>query len=96
MEQITINVDDELSKSSWTWCECLPCQRGAYGHGKYRGQITDCRDIYEVRWQARCDGRLYIQYRYLNFDELPNYVETSDKIEISAEMKEAAKKLCLL
>ena len=32
-------------------------------------------------------------YRYLNFDELPDFVERSDTIEISAEMKEAAQKL---
>jgi hypothetical protein len=32
----------------------------------------------------------------LNFDELPDCVEASDKVEISAEMKEAAKKLSLM
>eukprot|EP01083_Nonionella_stella_P203141 741494_1 len=35
-------------------------------------------------------------YRYLNFDELPTFVEASDKVEISQEMKEAAKKLSIL
>lgn len=34
-------------------------------------------------------------YRYLNFDELPEFVEASDKVEISDEMKEAAKKLSI-
>ena len=32
-------------------------------------------------------------YRYLNFDELPEFVERSETVEISAEMKEAAQKL---
>ena len=32
-------------------------------------------------------------YRYLNFDELPDFVERADTVEISAEMKEAAHKL---
>jgi aconitate hydratase 2/2-methylisocitrate dehydratase len=35
-------------------------------------------------------------YRYLNFDELPEFVEASDKVEISDEMREAAKKLSIL
>lgn len=32
-------------------------------------------------------------YRYLNFDELPEFVDLADTVEISSEMKEAAKKL---
>jgi aconitate hydratase 2/2-methylisocitrate dehydratase len=32
-------------------------------------------------------------YRYLNFDELPEFVNRADSVEISAEMKEAARKL---
>jgi aconitate hydratase 2/2-methylisocitrate dehydratase len=32
-------------------------------------------------------------YRYLNFDELPEFVERADSVEISAEMKEAAHRL---
>ena len=32
-------------------------------------------------------------YRYLNFDELPEFVNRADSVEISSEMKEAAKKL---
>jgi len=32
-------------------------------------------------------------YRYLNFDELPEFVSSADSVEISSEMKEAAKKL---
>eukprot|EP00934_Nitzschia_sp_Nitz4_P004218 Nitzschia sp. Nitz4//scaffold79_size90958//54851//57598//NITZ4_005031-RA/size90958-processed-gene-0.93-mRNA-1//1//CDS//3329558267//4208//frame0 len=32
-------------------------------------------------------------YRYLNFDQLPDFVKSADTVEISAEMKEAAHKL---
>lgn len=32
-------------------------------------------------------------YRYLNFDQLPDFVKTADTVEISDEMKAAAKKL---
>lgn len=32
-------------------------------------------------------------YRYLNFDQLPEFVKSADTIEISAEMKEAAHRL---
>jgi aconitate hydratase 2/2-methylisocitrate dehydratase len=32
-------------------------------------------------------------YRYLNFNELPEFVNRADTVEISSEMKEAAKKL---
>jgi len=32
-------------------------------------------------------------YRYLNFDQLPEFVERADSVEISQEMKEAAAKL---
>ena len=32
-------------------------------------------------------------YRYLNFDKLPEFVNRADSVEVSAEMKEAAKKL---
>jgi len=32
-------------------------------------------------------------YRYLNFDELPEFVKIADSVEVSDEMKEAAKKL---
>merc|ERR1739844_412007 len=32
-------------------------------------------------------------YRYLNFDQLPEFVKSADSVEISDEMKEAAKKL---
>ena len=32
-------------------------------------------------------------YRYLNFDELPDFVERADSVEISSEMKEAAHRL---
>ena len=32
-------------------------------------------------------------YRYLNFDQLPNFVKSADSVEISQEMKDAAHKL---
>ena len=32
-------------------------------------------------------------YRYLNFDELPDFVSSADSVEISEEMKQAAKEL---
>ena len=32
-------------------------------------------------------------YRYLNFDELPDFVSSADSVEISEEMKQAAKDL---
>jgi aconitate hydratase 2/2-methylisocitrate dehydratase len=32
-------------------------------------------------------------YRYLNFDQLPDYVNKASQVEVSAEMKAAAKKL---
>ena len=32
-------------------------------------------------------------YRYLNFDELPEFVDAASGVEISDEMKEAAAKL---
>merc|ERR1712238_64222 len=34
-------------------------------------------------------------YRYLNFDEIPDFVKSANSVEISDEMKEAAKKLQL-
>ena len=42
---------------------------------------------------SKVDATADDTYRYLNFDELPEFVDASDKVEISAEMKEAAKKL---
>ena len=34
-------------------------------------------------------------YRYLNFDQLPEFVQRADSVEISAEMKAAAAKLSM-
>ncbi|EEC50307.1 predicted protein [Phaeodactylum tricornutum CCAP 1055/1] len=34
-------------------------------------------------------------YRYLNFDQLPDFVKKADSVEISAEMKDAAHKLSM-
>ena len=49
-----------------------------------------------MKYAGKLDATATDTYRYLNFDELPDYVEASDKVEISAEMKEAAKKLSLM
>ncbi|KAL3815250.1 hypothetical protein ACHAXA_002299 [Cyclostephanos tholiformis] len=49
-----------------------------------------------MKYAGKLDATAADTYRYLNFDELPDYVEASDKVEISAEMKEAAKKLSLM
>jgi len=49
-----------------------------------------------MKYAGKLDATAADTYRYLNFDELPDYVEASDKIEISAEMREAAKKLRLM
>ena len=46
-------------------------------------------------YMANVDATASDTYRYLNFDELPEYIEASDKVEISAEMREAAKKMSL-
>jgi aconitate hydratase 2 / 2-methylisocitrate dehydratase len=32
-------------------------------------------------------------YRYLNFDQLPDFIKSAGSVEISAEMKAAAHKL---
>jgi aconitate hydratase 2/2-methylisocitrate dehydratase len=34
-------------------------------------------------------------YRYLNFDQLPDFTKAADSVEISEEMRAAAKKLTL-
>ena len=47
-------------------------------------------------YMANVDATASDTYRYLNFDELPEYIEASDKVEISAEMREAAKKMSLV
>ncbi|KAL3805512.1 hypothetical protein ACHAW5_011183 [Stephanodiscus triporus] len=49
-----------------------------------------------MKYAGKLDSTAADTYRYLNFDELPEYVEASDKVEISAEMREAAKKLSLM
>ena len=49
-----------------------------------------------MKYMAKVDATASDTYRYLNFDELPEFVEASDKVEISDEMKEAAKKLSIL
>ena len=49
-----------------------------------------------MSYQAGLDATAADTYRYLNFDQLPDFVDASDKVEISDEMREAAKKLSLL
>ena len=49
-----------------------------------------------MKYMAKIDTTASDTYRYLNFDDLPEYVEASDKVEISEEMREAAKKLSIL
>ncbi|KAL9188348.1 hypothetical protein ACHAXT_006726 [Thalassiosira profunda] len=49
-----------------------------------------------MSYMAKVDATASDTYRYLNFDELPEFVEASDKVEISEEMREAAKKLSIL
>ena len=44
-------------------------------------------------YMAQVDSTASDTYRYLNFDELPDFVESADQVEISEEMKEAAKQL---
>lgn len=48
-----------------------------------------------LSYMSKVDATADDTYRYLNFDELPEFVDASDKVEISAEMKEAAKKMSL-
>lgn len=49
-----------------------------------------------MKYMAKVDATASDTYRYLNFDELPEFVEASDKVEISDEMREAAKKLRIM
>ena len=49
-----------------------------------------------MKYMGRVDATAADTYRYLNFDQLPEFVEASEKVEISEEMREAAKKLSLL
>eukprot|EP00970_Alexandrium_tamarense_P005387 scaffold874_cov196-Alexandrium_tamarense.AAC.15 len=49
-----------------------------------------------MSYMNKVDATASDTYRYLNFDELPEFVEASEKVEISEEMREAAKKLSIL
>jgi len=49
-----------------------------------------------MSYMAKVDATADDTYRYLNFDELPDFVDASEKVEISDEMREAAKKLSIL
>mmetsp|Transcript_3238 Transcript_3238/g.6531 ORF Transcript_3238/g.6531 Transcript_3238/m.6531 type:complete len:979 (+) Transcript_3238:124-3060(+) len=49
-----------------------------------------------MRYMDKVDATAEDTYRYLNFDELPDFVEASERVEISEEMREAAKKLSIL
>lgn len=44
-------------------------------------------------YMAQVDPTAADTYRYLNFDELPEFVKSADSVEISDEMKELAKKM---
>ncbi|KAL3792657.1 hypothetical protein HJC23_009385 [Cyclotella cryptica] len=49
-----------------------------------------------MSYMNKVDATASDTYRYLNFDELPEFIEASEKVEISDEMREAAKKLSIL
>mmetsp|Transcript_8588 Transcript_8588/g.15046 ORF Transcript_8588/g.15046 Transcript_8588/m.15046 type:complete len:963 (-) Transcript_8588:180-3068(-) len=49
-----------------------------------------------LEYMVKQDATASDTYRYLNFNEVPEFVEASDKVEISDEMREAAKKLSIL
>ena len=49
-----------------------------------------------MSYMAKVESTAADTYRYLNFDELPEFVNASEKVEISDEMREAAKKLSIL
>jgi aconitate hydratase 2/2-methylisocitrate dehydratase len=46
-----------------------------------------------LKYMEKVNATAADTYRYLNFDELPEFVNRANSVEISAEMKEAAKKL---
>jgi aconitate hydratase 2/2-methylisocitrate dehydratase len=46
-----------------------------------------------LQYMSQVDGSAADTYRYLNFDELPDFVSSADSVEISEEMKSAAHKL---
>jgi len=46
-----------------------------------------------LKYMEQVDASAADTYRYLNFDELPEFVKSADSVEISDEMKSAAKKL---
>ena len=46
-----------------------------------------------LKYAKNLDATAADTYRYLNFDELPDFVEAASGVEISNEMKDAAAKL---
>ena len=46
-----------------------------------------------LQYMNRVDADAVDTYRYLNFDQLPDFVERASKVEISSEMREAASKM---
>lgn len=46
-----------------------------------------------LQYMSQVDGSAADTYRYLNFDQLPDFVSSADSVEISEEMKSAAHKL---
>jgi aconitate hydratase 2/2-methylisocitrate dehydratase len=55
------------------------------------GKLPDV-DTY-MQYMSQVNASAADTYRYLNFDEIPEYVETAKSVEISDEMKAAAHKL---
>merc|ERR1719352_1001462 len=56
-----------------------------------RGKLPTVEEYLEVYQSAVTPNSN--TYRYLNFDELPEFVKSADQVEISPEMKEIARKL---
>merc|ERR1719223_2166903 len=46
-----------------------------------------------LKYMSRVDADAADTYRYLNFDQLPDFVDSAAKVEISNEMREAAAKM---
>ena len=45
-----------------------------------------------LKYASKLDATAADTYRYLNFDKLPSFVETAKSVEVSADMRAAAKK----
>ena len=58
-----------------------------------RGKLPTVEEYLEVYQSAVTPNQIQDTYRYLNFDELPEFVNSANQVEISPEMKEIARKL---